>query len=374
VLGQRLDLLGSSLWFLAILAGLLSSVFIKPLREVLATGPVYNEGFTVLQRPDLSECTKELNARRELVYWRNWTPDKGVVPGRWESEPFVMRKKVLIVPLVGYPAASGNRVYVECLQGKARIRLAYGNCHEKWSESRAILPSGWRGQPLRIVAECNSATNYLGIGPPLAASDIETDMTWAVLIFRHSLIILIFAAILRTLWALVPSSLAESSVERSIVAILLLAAIGYANFFVIHHLGIEYSLVPCCFLAMWGLVLLVRDHGLRLLNPVRLCVENPGWGGLVILSLMCVLALYLQRTISIGFIANYRFYPAQWSTDNQLPMDLAKALSTGGNIFELGWGQWLVSDRPPLLAGLMAIPFLPLSHWKLLGDLQPPSV
>ncbi|MBV5327744.1 MAG: hypothetical protein JZU65_08925 [Chlorobium sp.] len=48
---------------------------------------------------------------------------------------------------------------------------------------------------------------------------------------------------------------------------------------------------------------------------------------------------------------NYRFWPATWSSDNELPWMFAEAIRRGLDLKGLFGGGWLPTDRPPLMAG-----------------------
>jgi hypothetical protein len=48
---------------------------------------------------------------------------------------------------------------------------------------------------------------------------------------------------------------------------------------------------------------------------------------------------------------NYRFWPAIWSSDNELPWIFAEAIRKGWNLADLFGGYWSPTDRPPLMTG-----------------------
>jgi hypothetical protein len=48
---------------------------------------------------------------------------------------------------------------------------------------------------------------------------------------------------------------------------------------------------------------------------------------------------------------NYRFWPATWSSDNELPWMFADAILRGWDLKGLFGGGWIPTDRPPLMAG-----------------------
>lgn len=61
--------------------------------------------------------------------------------------------------------------------------------------------------------------------------------------------------------------------------------------------------------------------------------------------------------------ANALFKPVQWSSDNQVPMQIAEYLFHGLDPRTLPYGAWKISDRPPLAYGLMAM--LRLLPWAI---------
>ena len=48
----------------------------------------------------------------------------------------------------------------------------------------------------------------------------------------------------------------------------------------------------------------------------------------------------------------FRFSPAVWSSDNELPWAFAEGLRNDANLAQLFGGNWLPTDRPPLMAGM----------------------
>ena len=69
------------------------------------------------------------------------------------------------------------------------------------------------------------------------------------------------------------------------------------------------------------------------------------------ISLAYVLLLGAADTGLGAWAATYRFLPASWSSDNQVPQVVAEAVAAGASLDGL-LGPWLVSDRPPLLTAL----------------------
>jgi hypothetical protein len=355
-LKNRVERWLSLLWLVSFLIGLLAACSGIVERRMIPLKVAKNDGFTELIGPDLRECSGAMKALPSLIFWRNWTPERGVEKGIWDSGDFEVDSPSLVLPLAGYPTATGNQVYLERVSDSKRILVNYGNPHEKWSECRVDLPSDWQGSRIRIVAECEEAVNYIGIGTPMAASRLESTLVWASLVFKHGVLLLLFASILKALSTLAPRSLSATPLRQAFFALAALAGYGYLHFFVLHHAGVLPAILVSAGLVVYGGVLLVRDLGMSILNPVRCCLGSTTWGGAIFLSLLYTLTLYLQDTVSSAYASNYRFYPATWSTDNQLPVELALALVSKGDIFNLGWGVWLVSDRPPVLAGILALP------------------
>jgi hypothetical protein len=235
-----------------------------------------------------------------------------------------------------------------------------------WQELIVSIPASWHSQPLIVGAESRSGVAYVGLGPPaevswitVAKRSLPVCIAWhlgtcAILIFLAAPWQYLVAAIVRRRllgeswsWVLFP---------------LTLALIGYITFFGLYFFPIPtWWILSLSFVS--GIFLCKRDITKLLRSPVAFLARRPVVALWVLFSGVALTILYAQTTVSLMFAANYRFSPASWSTDNQLPVIVGDFL-TQNNHVELvkhGIGRWQVSDRPPVLAGLMA-PVVFLCH------------
>jgi len=74
---------------------------------------------------------------------------------------------------------------------------------------------------------------------------------------------------------------------------------------------------------------------------------------LAALTVFQALFLFSFNMVSLHYAANYLFYPASWSTDNQIPTTTARLLAHGTILSDWPFGPWRLTDRTPLLASLL---------------------
>ena len=307
--------------------------------------------FTQNVRPLPGEISRSLAEHPQTVFWRSWVPGTGSGPGRVVSVPFAV-PRVIAIPLAGYPGEAGMELYLECLATHSHlpITMARGNAHETWVERTLWLPSSWCASNARLVARSESTRWYLAVGTPARSS----PLAWC----KESVFVAFVAYVLAWLLLLGPGLLVAwgSGVRRLDAALLVAApatlAIGYVFFFAFWYAN------PAAHLAV--LVLTLASVGFVVVRSRDLVAGAKGTGGLnawglaFALSLGYVLLLFAGDTGIGTYAATYRFAPATWSTDNQLPQIVAEALYQGKPIPGL-LGAWHVSDRPPLMTGLFLL-------------------
>jgi hypothetical protein len=271
----------------------------------------------------------------------------------------------LILPVIGYPAAPGNTIHVRNLLSGESKEFRYGNAHETWQELVIPLPRDWRGVPLSVGAK-SGGRNYVGLGGPSEAG-------WSSLLKQslpaslacHALVCLALVsltALPRRACTWLEPRLGPSG--RWVFFPLTAALLGYGVFF-----GYQYAPLTTAWIALLlfaaGLIDTVRMIARRWNAPGYLVRRYPGVALWLIVSLLSWLILNSQQTVSTAFAANYRFTPASWSTDNQLPLWVSQALHRGDASRAPNMGPWLVSDRPPAYTGLLALARSATAPWLL---------
>jgi hypothetical protein len=341
-------------WALAVLIGLGILLLPEGRKKALVARDGWTVQGTFVQniRPAASDVSRSILENPQSVFWRSWTPETGSMPGWVVSAPF-RTSRIVAVPFTGYPAQSGIELYLECLQNKNRINIAYGNAHETWVERTIWLPSSWCGSKSRLVARSTGPRTdwYVAVGTPFTSS----RLSW----LKESVFVVVFIHMLGCLVLLAPGFAAAWLVGiRNVESALLIAIpvtllMGYVAFFLFYYGGVILHFSVLLIVLSSTLIVLLKWRSLFTYwnrnfsaTPFRLFFG---------LSLSYVLLLY-SADLGVGsFAATYRFAPAVWSTDNQLPQVVAEALYRHDPIKSLLGNEWRVSDRPPLMSGLFLL-------------------
>jgi hypothetical protein len=338
-------------WFLGLAFGCL--ILFAP--EGPKTPLVSREGWSAVgffrcPKPSVLQLSSPLLDNPDLTLWRSWSPEIGPEPGRLESAPFDP-PTFLSVPLIGYPAFTDIALYVECIADGRRLTMATGNPHEDWYERTLWMPRRWCHGRVRVVAASQSRTRYVGVGTPFRSSALSYLKESApVLLLVHALA---FAALLAPGWAIALWLRSRGMLPgpTSLAAIPLTALLGYGCFFVAYYGGVAASAAASLGVGWAGVTLWRKGRVAGLAaEPDNLLPL----GLMFLYSLLCVLLLYLPDAGIGTWTATYRYWPAVWSSDNQLQQMVAEALYQNGPILGL-FDPWKVSDRPPLLAGTLIL-------------------
>lgn len=290
-------------------------------------------------------------------FLRSWVAGKQIINAKLVTKPFKCETKYLSIPLSGYPANDGNNIYLERIKDGQRMSFKYGNLHEDWQEYVVKLDGDWIGEELRLGAV--SKTQYVGVGTPFS-------VTWFTYM-KSSVFVALFWCVVSMAWLVLLGAVVWSFIykvyKRRSIAVALVPAylllVGYILFFVYYYSTLAGNVVVAGLTGV-GAYLVLRQ---------LICVG--GWwrfGGFsrvtlawcVVVALL-VSALCLQRTNSLSFMSNYRFAPACWSTDNQIPGFVAGKLADEPGFIGVKMGSWRISDRTTALSGLL-VPFVKLSN------------
>ena len=236
------------------------------------------------------------------LLYRSWSPGTGAARGVLTTKEFKTQAPILVIPIVGYPSAPGNLLYVEKIATGERHNLTNGNAHELWQEYVFRLPSLWRGTPLQVVAESRDGTSYVGIGSPAAAGWITwLKQSTPVVVALAALICIGFVLLCRPLVTLLRCMLPMRSERWQWVMLPVAASItGYASFF-----GLYYAARPTLF-AMGILTIagawLCRHGVLHLLaNPARFMARRPCVLLWLVVTTASLLVLHAGVPVSVSY-------------------------------------------------------------------------
>ena len=277
---------------------------------------------------------------------RSWRPEGGVV-GALRSRSFET-PAYLALGYTGFAnEVPGNELVLVCEQTGGRYPLASARTNNQWSTiyvSSGELCSG----PAKVELEVASAASYIGISTPFAVSAFDHALHTS---FAPRFVVA--AAVWLVFWSLAVLAIAACNAQAVYAA-----ATGF---------------IVCGATAMLVLLLTVISPAAGQLAGASVCIAAP-----VLLGMACVrpgrfraaataslpvsllwLALALAGTVLVSIFPNGAgswtvnglFSPLRWSSDNQLPMLLAEAISEGRDPASIQWGPWLAADRTPLLSG-----------------------
>lgn len=323
-------------------------------------------GFFENTRPAKTEMDATIVENSEARFFRSWKPDGGSVIGAsLQSRPFHM-PEVLVVPFVGYPIEPGVHLALKCVDSSREMPIATGNAHEYWVQRILRVPASFCAGPVQIVASNTSGRFYIGVGTPFAGS------RWQLI--KHSVFSLFYLHALAFALVVLPIVALSRMVRRLGVApthdwLVGTAGFGllaYTTFFLLQAnksaaLGISivfYSAV-CLVSGGWALAA-ARTAGISWLETIPWRVPT-----LFAFSLFAMLFLEMIDTGTGAWNASYRYLPAVWSSDHIWPRIVADGLWAGHPAPEIFTG-WHVSDRPPLMSGVLLL-------MRPLADLLGPS-
>ncbi len=141
--------------------------------------------------------------------------------------------------------------------------------------------------------------------------------------------------------------------DQVLASIPVTLALGYAAFFAVYYGDVRAKLA--ILLLMLATVVVVTTRGWNSWRQFRDEPAARAVGLAFTLSLGYLFFLYSADMGIGGWTSAYRFRPAIWSSDAQLPQIVAEGVYRQLPVRNVIGGGWHVSDRPPLLAGLMLL-------------------
>ena len=348
---RRSGQLALALWAASVAAGLtilwLPEGSKTPL--VPAGGWHVDGGFVENWRPQAAEVSASIRENTESRFFRPWTTEANAAIGTIRSVRFASPAYIAI-PFAGYPNEPGVGLWLECVGNGRRLQVSRGNAHEVWVERTMRLDPGWCRSLLQLVASSSSTLYWVAVGTPFSSS----RLAW----LKESVFVLLAIHFLAWLLLLVPGiclamMITSGRQEDTLLGVTSATlGLGYLQFFLSYYTPRLAHLVVVCVAvavlpAAWWSVRLIRRPGgsQTVVTPIAVAF---------LVSLFYLGLLYAGDVGAGSYDATYRFDPAIWSTDNQLPQLVAEASYQKRDLATL-WGSWSVSDRPPLLSGVFLL-------------------
>ena len=285
------------------------------------------------------------------VLWRNFSPGAGVSPGRLESPFFVLERAKLFVPVLGYPNSRYVGLYLESQIDQSRLWINAGAAHEQWQSVALTVPKAFLHSPVRLVAYSDLKEAYIGTGTPYYRLNdplpgLAFSRLFAGVFFSSCYLFLLFFPAFYLFGRYTRRSMVNSWLPAFVLSAL--AALG------LFYVCCLSPTLARAFARLW----LITALALTIFTLWR------HWGKEWRAAHSClVIAIFLTvfqscfvfsfAMVSPSYSANYLFYPASWTTDNQIPIDVAQIMAEGSPLGEVAFGPWKISDRSPLLSCLL---------------------
>jgi hypothetical protein len=288
------------------------------------------------------------------VVFRTWTPEYGIVPLEISSAPF-KPARFMSVAITGASRTQegGVQAYIECEQNRQRLDIFRGSVNVNLAESIIIPPEGWCSGDARLKFISSEKNVNVGVGSVfeisylsyLKSSFLGRLPYFLVAITLFSLIMLAGAS-LATRWVCNLDPLPIAFVSLGVTS---LGVFYLSNGMLMTGIPEDWRWTSIAMVIMLVVIALVwsgreaRVKSLRALLPYARIWIVPSLGYFAVLNLV---------SNGVGhWEPNYRFWPAVWSSDNELPWMFAEAIRHGWDFKGLFGGGWLPTDRPPLMAG-----------------------
>ena len=294
-----------------------------------------------------------------LRLWRTWSPTTLATTATIRTVPFRV-PRYLLVPYGGFAGDPGISLSLVCTTSGARLPLATARTNTQVTETMVEVPRHWCEGAAFVEAASRSAVNYIEVGTPFRISWV--DFYKATFVGLVGIFALVFVFTLGLLF--LPTALALRSglqMDSFIPGFICLGLVGYAMFFMFdfqHTLGLILT-VFIFGLEIYLVCSLARHRRTELLQAWQTWRIPVAIWALTAFASFCIA---LSTFNGAGpWTVNAHFAPVRWSSDNQLPMQIAEYIFHGKDPRQINFGPWKISDRPPLAYGLMTM--LRLVSW-----------
>ena len=331
---------------------LLPAILDRPVYQLCLKSSEWEPSATFVANgdPKAGDLPKQIISSPESRFWRNYTPESPMPVGELRSKPFTVPVRNLLIPVVGFPSSRVTGVYLESENGRQRFSVAPGATHIEWQPFTVTLPKNLVGSAFRIVAYAQSSRAYVGVGTPYYQTNRSLPGVRFSTLFASTLTAFAYAALL-----FVPAFMLArrwqdtDGVRGFLICLVVVGFVSLPMFYLAYFNPALGRWAGRCWLLI-SLGLLVH------LFRSRTTLSQSEWDCLKLIA--CITAsqaffVFSFNLVSTPYAANYVFFPAVWSTDNQIPPVLAELLVKGTADTEWAFGTWKISDRPPLLSTML---------------------
>jgi hypothetical protein len=335
------------------IALLLPAILDRPNYETYLSGAQWESdgGFVANGTPNPNDFPASVLQSPDIRFWRNYTGGRKML-AHLQSAPFIVRTNHVIIPVVGFPNAEDAGIYLESETGHQRFWIRDGAAHTKWQPFTLSLPKSLTNTPVRLIAFSKSTQTYVGVGTPYFRTNrVLPGLAFSKIFSAVCLSVAYLVLLFFPLFYWLSRSKTAALTERLLNCFVLTSLLSFSLFFLAFYFPSVGRFVAHMWLLLSGLLLariaITRSY-LRWSGTPNYCLLI-----LVALTVCQGLFLFSFNMVSVHYAANYLFYPASWSTDNQIPTTTARLLAHGTVLSEWAFGFWRLSDRTPLLTSLL---------------------
>lgn len=285
------------------------------------------------------------------VVFRTWSPKNGIEPLRISSSSFIPAPYMSVVITGTNRTAQGLvSAVIKCEENNKEIEVFRGGVNVNVAESIVVTPENWCSGTARLKFISNEEQVNVGAGSIYEISYLSYLKSTYLGLFPYYVISLVVIYLVM----LSGASLALRygwTVELLPVAFISLGAVALTAFYISSAAtmfrGGWLGAVILLGLAIYSLALSGRESRKQAVAELR-----PYAMAWMIASFVYFTILSLATNGLGHWDPNYRFWPAIWSSDNELQWLIAVAVRHSRDLSDLFGGNWLPTDRPPLMAGV----------------------
>lgn len=286
-------------------------------------------------------------------FYRNWTAELGTTPLKIKSNIFTPSKYMSVIVTGSTRTPNGQiKAYIECQKNGDRLRVINGSVNANISETVVSAPKKWCSEGARLIFETTERNAYVGIGGVYKISPVSYwKLSFAGQLSYYFATVLLFsflmfagaAAAYRCSWGRDPLPVAFVSLGVAALAAFYLPTL-------LSWVWRPFSSIVV--VAVFMVLFFGAGAQARKMAAAKLLPYFRVW---TLISLVCLAILCLAYNGLGHWEPNYRFWPASWSSDSELPWFFAEAIRNESKLRELFGGQWMPTDRPPLMTGALLL-------------------
>jgi len=284
--------------------------------------------------------------------YRSWTPSHGIEPIILTSPSFIP-SKFLAIPIQGSNKSADNSIQTRiiCDDSSKFIPIFNGSVNVNLNESIINLPSKWCSGKAHLELISRSKSVLVGIGDPFEINQISYLKTLFIGKFCYFIIFFAVFSFVIFLGCLV----FDKYIDQKYLFAYGMSFFGLFSLILFYVSSFLYNLLPHL---NWPFSLFFI-----IFTSIKLAFSSKNKIKKVLLLIFPYLKVWFIFSFAIFLVThlfsnglgnwepNFLFWPASWSSDNELQPMLTEGIRNHTNLTNLFGGDWLFTDRPPLMSG-----------------------